>query len=58
MKNGQNSFAYIDGANLHNAIKEIGWSLDYGRFRIAYLNDQRSILGVKMKKPPMRTKPH
>ncbi|OGY43411.1 MAG: hypothetical protein A2729_04540 [Candidatus Buchananbacteria bacterium RIFCSPHIGHO2_01_FULL_39_14] len=34
MKPQENNFAYIDGANLHNAIKELGWQLDYVRFRI------------------------
>lgn len=24
--------AYIDGANLHSALKELGWKLDYARF--------------------------
>lgn len=26
--------AYIDGANLHSALKELGWELDYARFRV------------------------
>ncbi len=30
----ENNFAYIDGANLHKGIQELGWSLDYKRFRI------------------------
>lgn len=34
MKKLENNFAYIDGANLHKAIKELGWEFDYGRFRI------------------------
>jgi len=29
-----NNFAYIDGANLHKALKELGWDLDYKKFRI------------------------
>ena len=29
-----NNFAYIDGANLDKAMKELGWSLDYKRFRV------------------------
>ncbi len=29
-----NNFAYIDGANLHKAVKSLGWALDYQRFRI------------------------
>ena len=27
------NFAYIDGANLHKGIEELGWKLDYRRFR-------------------------
>lgn len=30
----ENNFAYIDGANLHKALKELGWRLDYARFRV------------------------
>jgi uncharacterized LabA/DUF88 family protein len=30
----QNNVAYIDGANLHRAIKELGWKLDYCRLRV------------------------
>jgi len=30
----ENNFAYIDGANLDKGIKELGWSLDYKRFRV------------------------
>lgn len=30
----QNNFAFIDGANLHNGSKVLGWDLDYARFRI------------------------
>ncbi|HNZ55639.1 MAG TPA: NYN domain-containing protein, partial [Candidatus Paceibacterota bacterium] len=30
----KNNFAYIDAANLHNAITDLGWQLDYARFRI------------------------
>lgn len=29
-----NNFAYIDGANLYTANKELGWKLDYKKFRI------------------------
>ena len=28
-----NNIAYIDGANLYNGIKSLGWELDYARFR-------------------------
>ena len=30
----ENSFAYIDGANLHKGITTLGWSMDYKRFRV------------------------
>ena len=29
----KNNFAYIDAANLHNAITDLGWQFDYARFR-------------------------
>ncbi len=34
MKNKENNFAYIDGANLHKGIASLGWELDYKKFRI------------------------
>ncbi|HZJ41159.1 MAG TPA: NYN domain-containing protein [Candidatus Saccharimonadales bacterium] len=34
MLNKEKNFAYIDGANLHKGVKDLGWSLDYRRFRI------------------------
>lgn len=30
----ENNFAYIDGANLHTGIMDLGWRLDYSRFRV------------------------
>lgn len=33
MKIHATNFAYIDGANLHKGVKELGWDLDYKRFR-------------------------
>ena len=33
MKPKPNTFAYIDGANLHRGVKSLGWKMDYGRFR-------------------------
>lgn len=30
----ENNFAYIDGANLHKGILDLGWRLDYKRFRV------------------------
>lgn len=38
----QNNFAYIDGANLHNGTKELGWELDYKKFRV-WLRDKYGI---------------
>jgi uncharacterized LabA/DUF88 family protein len=29
-----NNYAFIDGANLHKGIAELGWKLDYKRFRV------------------------
>lgn len=29
-----NNVAYIDGANLHKGIEQLGWSLDYTRFQV------------------------
>lgn len=34
MKNKLSNYAFIDGANLHRGIKDLGWELDYGKFRI------------------------
>ncbi len=33
MKNKENNFAYIDGANLHKGVCGLGWILDYKKFR-------------------------
>lgn len=38
----QNNYAYIDGANLHRGIVELGWRLDYKRFRV-YLSDKYAV---------------
>jgi len=34
MKNKENNYAYIDAANLHKGIGELGWRLDYSYFRV------------------------
>ncbi|MEK7652998.1 MAG: NYN domain-containing protein [Patescibacteria group bacterium] len=34
MEKQNKNFAYIDGANLYKGVKELGWRLDYKRFRI------------------------
>ena len=38
----ENNFAYIDGANLYKAQKELGWKLDYSRFRV-WLSEKYSV---------------
>jgi uncharacterized LabA/DUF88 family protein len=38
----QNNFAYIDGANLHEGVRNLGWELDYKKFRV-WLKDNYSI---------------
>jgi uncharacterized LabA/DUF88 family protein len=30
----ENNYAYIDGANLHKAVQELGWELDYKRLYV------------------------
>ncbi len=34
MHKKKNNIAYIDGANLNSALKELGWTLDYKRLRV------------------------
>jgi len=36
------NFAYIDAANLNNALKELGWNLDYKKFRV-WLSDKYKV---------------
>lgn len=38
----ENNFAYIDGANLYKGITDLGWNLDYARFRV-WLKDRYSV---------------
>lgn len=38
----QNNYAFIDGQNLNLAIRDLGWKIDYKRFRV-YLKDKYSI---------------
>ncbi len=38
----KNNYAYINGANLHKALTDLGWVLDYKRFRV-WLNEKYSI---------------
>lgn len=42
MKTRENNYAFIDGQNLNLSIKELGWKLDYKKFR-AYLKDKYQI---------------
>ena len=42
MKKSENNYAFIDGQNLYLAIQELGWKLDYKRFRI-YLKEKYSV---------------
>lgn len=37
-----NNFAFIDSQNLYLAIKELGWKLDYKRFRV-YLKEKYNV---------------
>lgn len=34
----ENNFAYIDGANLHKGVADLGWKLDYKRLRLWLTN--------------------
>lgn len=38
----ENNFAYIDGANLDKALKDLGWKLDYARFKV-WLSEKYSV---------------
>ncbi len=42
MKKRDNNFAFIDGQNLNLGIKELGWKLDFSRFR-NYLREKYSV---------------
>lgn len=42
MISSQNNFAFIDGNNLHLTVVNVGWALDYKRFRV-YLRDKYHI---------------
>jgi len=39
----ENNFAYIDGANLNKGVKDLGWVLDYKRFRV-WLSEKYSVV--------------
>lgn len=42
MKKGENNFAFIDSQNLNLSIQELGWKLDFKRFRI-YLEEKYDV---------------
>jgi len=42
MKKKDNNFAYIDAANLHKGMQDLGWKLDYRRFRV-WLREKYSV---------------
>ncbi|MBI2052214.1 MAG: NYN domain-containing protein [Parcubacteria group bacterium] len=42
MKNKENNYAFIDSQNLNLSIRELGWRLDFGRFR-PYLKDKYAV---------------
>ena len=42
MKIKENNYAFIDSQNLNLAIRDQGWQLDFGRFRI-YLRDRYDV---------------
>lgn len=39
---GENNYAFIDGQNVNLGIQELGWKLDFGKFRI-YLKEKYGI---------------
>jgi uncharacterized LabA/DUF88 family protein len=42
VKKPQVNYAFIDGTNLHQSMKRIGWKLDYHRFRV-YLGEHYGV---------------
>jgi len=42
MKKPQNNYAFIDGQNLNLSIQELGWKLDFNRFRV-YLSERYGV---------------
>jgi uncharacterized LabA/DUF88 family protein len=42
MKKPQESYAFIDGQNLNLSIQELGWKLDFKRFRV-YLREKYGV---------------
>jgi uncharacterized LabA/DUF88 family protein len=42
VKKPQVNYAFIDGTNLHQTMKKVGWELDYRRFRV-YLGEHYGV---------------
>ncbi len=42
MKSPENNFAFIDSQNLNLSIRDLGWQLDFTRFR-RYLSDKYGV---------------
>lgn len=42
MRNQENNYAFIDGQNLNLGIRNLGWKLDFARFR-KYLTEKYSV---------------
>ena len=42
MKKPQVNYAFIDGTNVHQTMKKVGWALDYRRFRV-YLSEHYGV---------------
>lgn len=42
MKTQEKNYAFIDGSNLHKGVSELGWELDYYRFR-RWLKDKYNV---------------
>ena len=47
LRKDRNNYAFIDGQNLYLAINELGWHLDYKRFR-TFLKDKYGVSKVYM----------
>lgn len=50
MKETGNNYAFIDGQNLNLAIRDQGWRLDFGRFRVYLVNKLRAKLEYSARK--------
>ena len=51
MKSPENNYAFIDGANLHEAMSDLGWNLDYRKLRdyaglVKFLQERKKFLCI------------